>query len=240
MTAIQKAREALDEARKFIAAEYADASAEMYGEWLASEARPVFDKICRALADMKAETDATATIECPTCRGDGNDITGIYDQCMNCNGTGQVSLASATPADVGELVERLREKANKLDDMQGFSAPSGKLEREAATALERVVRDRDEALRWAGCWHRICQTIATVLELPEPEADTFAASVRDKMSDAEAKLAEARKVIEPFAARAGKLDGIWRDHETTSMMYGNTGITVGDLRAARRFLEETK
>lgn len=50
---------------------------------------------------------------------------------------------AATPADVGELVERLREKANKLDDMQGFSAPSGKLEREAATALERVVRERD-------------------------------------------------------------------------------------------------
>lgn len=145
-------------------------------------------------------------------------------------------LASATPADVGELVERLREKANKLDDMQGFSAPSGKLEREAATALERVVRERDEALRWAGCWHRICQTIATVLELPEPEADTFAASVRDKMSDAEAKLAEALARLETVEAETRELRA--RNDPMRVLGDPRVGVTIDEasLKELKRVL----
>ena len=59
--------------------------------------------------------------------------------------------------------------------------------------------------------------------------------------DAEAALAEASKVIEPFAKRAGKLDGIWKDHETQwNPEYGDTAITIGDLRAASRWLQANK
>lgn len=58
---------------------------------------------------------------------------------------------------------------------------------------------------------------------------------------AEAALAEASKVIEPFAKRAGKLDGLWADHETGwSPAYGSTVITIGDLRAASTWFEANK
>jgi len=40
---------ALEAARKFIADEYRDPAAEVYGHWLSAEARPVFDEICDAL-----------------------------------------------------------------------------------------------------------------------------------------------------------------------------------------------
>lgn len=54
----------------------------------------------------------------------------------------------------------------------------------------------------------------------------------------EARLAEAERVIEPFAKRAGKLDGLWGDHDTQwSPEYGSVAITIGDLRAARAWKE---
>ncbi|MVA98885.1 hypothetical protein GN330_16680 [Nitratireductor sp. CAU 1489] len=52
-----------------------------------------------------------------------------------------------------------------------------------------------------------------------------------------AKLAEARVVIEPFARRAGKLDGHWREGDTNwSPAYGYTAITIGHLRAAAEWM----
>jgi hypothetical protein len=65
--------------------------------------------------------------------------------------------------------------------------------------------------------------------------------VEAQRNAAKAALAEARKVIEPFAKRAGMLDGIWRDHETHwRPECGNTTITVGNLRAASRWLQANK
>lgn len=59
----------------------------------------------------------------------------------------------------------------------------------------------------------------------------------DRATTAEAALDSAWKVIEPFAKLAGKLDGIWKDHEVNWLpTYGNTTITVGDLRAANQWL----
>lgn len=43
--------ELLNDVRKFIEAEYADPSAEPDGEWLAKEARPIHDRVCRVLAN---------------------------------------------------------------------------------------------------------------------------------------------------------------------------------------------
>ena len=59
-----------------------------------------------------------------------------------------------------------------------------------------------------------------------------------RIAELEKRLADAERVIEPFAERAGKLDGIWKDHETQwSPEYGNTAITIGHLRAARAYME---
>ena len=56
--------------------------------------------------------------------------------------------APVTPADVGELVERLRARLEHTFDYatQGAEWQNDALCQEAATALERVVRERDEAL----------------------------------------------------------------------------------------------
>lgn len=62
-----------------------------------------------------------------------------------------------------------------------------------------------------------------------------------KAREAEAKLAEARKVIEPFAIEASQrpwLTGLYPEMDTWPI--GGSALTNGDLRAARRFLEEAK
>lgn len=64
--------------------------------------------------------------------------------------------AATTPADVGKLVERLRERARTMNGAEPVGAGDGHtytlcyysagdrgLDREAATALERVTRERD-------------------------------------------------------------------------------------------------
>lgn len=47
-------------------------------------------------------------------------------------------------------------------------------------ALAAAEAERDKARGWAKEWHRVCQTIATIMELPEPEAN-FAEVVRDRL-----------------------------------------------------------
>jgi len=133
--------------------------------------------------------------------------------------------ASATPADVGELVERLRAAGCH------YGIPIERDCAEAATALERVTRERDEWERRAG------------------DAIMGEAAAIERAESAEAKLAEARKVIEPFAEASREFnfamspdgidDGITviastvvRDREAT--------LSTSDFSAARRFLEETK
>jgi hypothetical protein len=54
-----------------------------------------------------------------------------------------------------------------------------------------------------------------------------------------ARLKQAVEVMRPFAERASKLDGLWKEHETDwSPAYGSTAITIGHLRAASQFIEE--
>lgn len=156
--------------------------------------------------------------------------------------------ASATPADVGELVERLRKLADYVDQMQPpltiREEGDRVIYREAATALERVVRERDEARRrWKEEDREAC-----ALRVENGRFKTLMADAAKVLNDttaraelAEAKLAEARKVIEPFAA----LEPSKHCHAFMQILVCPEGDTTpGDysphIRAARRFLEETK
>ncbi|GHA15503.1 hypothetical protein GCM10007989_07850 [Devosia pacifica] len=84
---------------------------------------------------------------------------------------------------------------------------SEKIIRSAVSAVvetvERLTRERDEAMDSAHGWHGQCQSVATILGLHEPEGIGHAESVRDKfdaleakLTRAEAALAEAEKLIE--------------------------------------------
>lgn len=128
----------------------------------------------------------------------------------------RADLAAATPADVGELVERLRERAETLntgafvspDDMSTmgyYSRGSAELDVKVATALERVTRERDEAR-------------ATLDEVCLSSRQEW-----QRATSAEAKLAEARKVIERY----------WKGAYWAAM-------TDQDADVVNAFLEETK
>lgn len=61
------------------------------------------------------------------------------------------------------------------------------------------------------------------------------------LAEAAAEIGRLREALAPFAARAGKLDGKWLDHETHwSPAYGSTEITIGDLRRAARAFAKTE
>lgn len=76
---------------------------------------------------------------------------------------------------------------------------------------------------------------------PVTMVTTSANSAEARITELEAALGEAERALEPFAKRAGKLDGIWKDHETQwSPEYGDTAITIGHLRAASRTITKIK
>lgn len=58
--------------------------------------------------------------------------------------------------------------------------------------IARLERDLAEARDNASAWHLQCQTVATVLELPEPDGISHAEAVRTKFESLRAELAEAR------------------------------------------------
>jgi len=115
-------------------------------------------------------------------------------------------LASATPADVGELVERLLHdhvQLGKMTEQASFLAsgavrvndPSSLMAdlRDAATALERVTRERDEWERRAG------------------DAIMGEAAAIERAESAEAKLAEARKEADTLRARLETVEAETRE-----------------------------
>ena len=157
-----------------------------------------------------------------------------------------------------DLVDRLNGKyrvpindgAGLLNGLDYFERqfPTSPLAKEAATALT-------EARDSAACWRRVVETIATVIGLPEPEAD-FASKVRDAFDDLRSQLHDAngvadlaikhrdaaeselstlrahvREVVGPFA---GDLPGLTDD--TIWTVYA----TAKEVRAARQLMEEVK
>ena len=130
----------------------------------------------------------------------------------------------ATPADVGELVERLRHHAAVFGDYEGVmrqwglwramiakghrgSLPRDAFESlidgldkdtaEAATALERVTRERDEARANAEI---VCNSYADENQ-----------RLHDRAESAEAKLAEARKEADTLRARLETVEAETRE-----------------------------
>lgn len=127
---------------------------------------------------------------------------------------------ASVPEDVAGVVERLRgyRPANEWGDPVQHTICD-----EAASALARVAKERDEAR-------------ATLDEVCLSNRQEW-----QRATTAEAKLAEARKVIEPFAAleppkhcRAFMQILVCPEGDTTPGDYSP------HIRAARRFLEETK
>lgn len=185
--------------------------------------------------------DEKATIECPTCRGDGNDIAGIYDHCMNCNGTGQISSAT-TPADVGELVERLRERARTMNGAEPVGAGDGHtytlcyysagdrgLDREAATALERVTAERDAAQRSRDQSHEDAMALLGKVKTLTSRAEAAEAEVAE-VARLSALLAEADEVIARVLS-CGAFD------DCDSPEWGDEDVAEAD-RAARRWQQK--
>lgn len=66
----------------------------------------------------------------------------------------------------------------------------------AITRAETAERQLAEAQGWAKEWHRTCETIATLMDLPEPEGATFAQAVSDKLAERDADLARVRVALE--------------------------------------------
>lgn len=66
------------------------------------------------------------------------------------------------------------------------------------------------------------------------------AALTARAEKAEARLAEAEAVIQPFAEAATMLSDKWEDHETHWPLKITDAISVGCLRAARSYLEGRK
>jgi hypothetical protein len=157
-----------------------------------------------------------------------------------------------------ELVERLRVKA-RHDDGQIEFVSSRQLDRniyaEAADALERLERERDEAKAIVA---KCCNALPNGAYCPPDASIDFMGHVPDEVllvtsrlvaraSDAEAKLAkaeraleEAKKVIKPFAVKSKQFDDAcdaMRHPRPDDGYRPKTEFTHGHLRAARKWME---
>lgn len=154
-------------------------------------------------------------------------------------------LASITPADVGELVERLRHLIS-LDEPKNGGPYGGLAAREclramseAATALERVVRERDHWRAYSAGQGKLIESGVFI------KNDDYIALVKGRES-AEAKLAKARKVIEPFADISDLVDSETEgmaDSDEFELLFHDYLLAkwpLSTFRAARRWIEETK
>jgi hypothetical protein len=144
-------------------------------------------------------------------------------------------LASATPADVGELVERLLHdhvQLGKMTEQASFLAsgavrvndPSSLMAdlRDAATALERVTRERDEAhLRTAYLEEEVVRTRDAAVE---------------RVRTAEAKLAEALARLETVEAETRELRA--RNDPMRVLGDPRVGVTIDEasLKELKRVL----
>lgn len=129
-------------------------------------------------------------------------------------------LSALVPDEVAGVVRELADRAERRAATEGPFTKENLVEYRAASLLtalaaraEKAERDAEEARRWASEWHRVCQTIATVMDLPEPEGATFAGAVRDRVATLEAENSELRAKLETVEAEtleeaARAIDGL--------------------------------
>lgn len=274
--AIQKAREALEAAHRD---EIERLTSPFYIRWTSG---PDYETAFLCVEDGEPDMNAFAEVSFGQAR--------LFKAALAALG----AETPATPADVGEepvawqwrcrTVERDRSRGpwepwreGRKPEFRGGTYEAEERPLYSATALERVVRERDNLqarlTARAKSMLRLREALAGVHDNIEDEGDrTYFGSTNDadtfrevwqdldawawddimsdgKMTDvyaasreahnraesAEAKLAEARKVIEPFARVGDRYYSGYFDIE-----FAYPTLRVGDVRAARRFLEETK
>lgn len=133
-----------------------------------------------------------------------------------------------------------------------------------ADIIDELAQALTEARASAAHWRRAIEIIATIIGLPEPEAN-FASKVRDAFDELRSQLHDAngvaelaikhrdaaeselsalrarvREVVGPFAEAAADLDDA--DKDVTDIWEAPCAmqINVGHLRAARQLMEEVK
>lgn len=156
------------------------------------------------------------------------------------------AMLSASPYptawdDVRKYVDGLEEEIGRLEDEN--SELRYEPWPEWARAVLKVIRSHTGYDGYDDAVEGVDMPLELSEHLSQVESDTDrwkarAEAAEARIAELEKRLADAERVIEPFAERAGKLDGIWKDHETQwSPEYGNTAITIGHLRAARAYME---
>lgn len=91
-----------------------------------------------------------------------------------------------------ELVDALREGKDHGDGRTWYNP----LHLQAAERIEALEAALEEARDSARDWHRQCETVATILDLPEPEgAGRHAEMVRTKFEDLDAENARLREAF---------------------------------------------
>jgi hypothetical protein len=130
----------------------------------------------------------------------------------------------------GDLIERLKTMAADMREYGPFDA--AKLLDEAATALaterearEKAEKERDELLLALDRCPAGPVELRAQLSYDRHRADT-----------AEASLAEARRLLKPFADTADHFDGHVRDDDTVEIAMRN--IRAHHVRAVARFLSQ--
>ena len=114
----------------------------------------------------------------------------------------------------------------------------------AALALAEALNERDEARGWCRDWQSIAETSCTVLGLGLIDPPDIVEAIRSKFEAAESSLAEAKRLLKPFAD-FGKTDfsgTAWANQTSEAAVLYHYGtdlkITLGDFRAAARFLAQ--
>lgn len=145
----------------------------------------------------------------------------IFIEQLNRMNDGEMASTSATELEpVAYALEEGTHTSAMLTDAYEYNTPLVTL-----SSAQSAIAERDARIAELERWRDLA---LNTLRIKSEEAEA-----------AEALLKEAGKVLEPFAERAGKLDGIWKDHEANwSPAFGSTAVTIGHLRAARSLMSK--
>lgn len=131
-----------------------------------------------------------------------------------------------------DIVERLSTEVESVGPYKYCVKTGHKLSEERIEAAAEITRLREENKELE---HHLM--LATAFGQEEAAAHNEASAEVGRLMEENKRMREALK---PFADRAGKLDGYWLDHDTCwSPRYGDTAVTIADLRRAYATLATT-
>ena len=135
--------EALNEARLFIEAEYADPAAAVDGEWLAKEARAVHAKLCDAIVSRASQPVDTgvisrkALVAVLNVAKTGDPLPAGLEETL-------LAIPCITPPLDSEAVERVRALEDRLEICAGIFENYGRMHREKGTEEGDLKAERNE------------------------------------------------------------------------------------------------